>query len=240
MSSDIRLSGRLKRICEMCGRGNVIADIGCDHGFTSITLVKSGAYKKALAMDVRTGPLERADANIRQAGLSEKIETRLSNGFEKLKSGEADAAVITGMGGELICHILEAYPDAVSSLSKMVLGPQSESYLVRRKLREIGFTIRDEQALYDDGKYYEIILCVKNTTGTNNDFEENDVTDIYGPVLLNKKDESLKERLDKEKAIAESLLKNLDNAEASDSVISRMTELKHQLSVIDKALEYYL
>ena len=234
------MSQRLLKICEMCGDGETIADIGCDHGFTSINLIKSGAYKKALAMDVRKGPLERADANIRQQGLSDNIETRLSNGFEKLKSGEADAAVITGMGGELICHILEAYPDAVSSLSKMVLGPQSESYLVRRKLREIGFTIRDEQALYDDGKYYEIILCVKNTTGTNNDFEENDVTDIYGPVLLNKKDESLKERLDKEKAIAESLLKNLDNAEASDSVISRMTELKHQLIVIDKALEYYL
>ena len=65
MSSDIRLSERLKRICDMCGRGNVIADIGCDHGFTSITLVKSGAYKKALAMDVRTGPLERAVKNIR-------------------------------------------------------------------------------------------------------------------------------------------------------------------------------
>ena len=268
MSSDFRLSERLKRICDMCGRGNVIADIGCDHGFTSITLVKSGAYKKALAMDVRTGPLERAVKNIREAGLADHIETRLSDGFEKLKPGEAEASVITGMGGELIESILNAYPDAVKKLDKLILSPQSEAERVRRTIRELGFVITDEDALYDDGKYYEIIVAEKvnkvipadkiisaekvvSSNETNGDIRwslssgelssgDEDIDEIYGPVLLSKKNPALKTRLEKEKAIAKSLLKNLDNAEASDSVISRTTELKHQLSVIDKALEHYL
>ncbi len=268
MSSDIRLSGRLKRICDMCGHGNVIADIGCDHGFTSITLVKSGAYKKALAMDVRTGPLERAVKNIREAGLADHIETRLSDGFEKLKPGEADASVITGMGGELIESILTAYPDTVKKLDKLILSPQSEAERVRRTIRKLGFGITDEDALYDDGKYYEIIVAenvnkvipadkiisadkVVSSNETNGDIRwslssgelssgDEDIDEIYGPVLLAKKNPALKTRLEKEKAIAKSLLKNLDNAEASDSVISRTTELKHQLSVIDKALEHYL
>lgn len=268
MSSDIRLSGRLKRICDMCGHGNVIADIGCDHGFTSITLVKSGAYKKALAMDVRTGPLERAVKNIREAGLADHIETRLSDGFEKLKPGEADASVITGMGGELIESILTAYPDTVKKLDKLILSPQSEAERVRRTIRKLGFGITDEDALYDDGKYYEIIVAenvnkvipadkiisadkVVSSNETNGDIRwslssgelssgDEDIDEIYGPVLLAKKNPALKTRLEKEKVIAKSLLKNLDNAEASDSVISRTTELKHQLSVIDKALEHYL
>ncbi len=268
MSSDIRLSGRLKRICDMCGHGNVIADIGCDHGFTSITLVKSGAYKKALAMDVRTGPLERAVKNIREAGLADHIETRLSDGFEKLKPGEADASVITGMGGELIESILTAYPDTVKKLDKLILSPQSEAERVRRTIRKLGFGITDEDALYDDGKYYEIIVAenvnkvipadkiisadkVVSSNETNGDIRwslssgelssgDEDIDEIYGPMLLAKKNPALKTRLEKEKVIAKSLLKNLDNAEASDSVISRTTELKHQLSVIDKALEHYL
>lgn len=252
----------------MCGHGNVIADIGCDHGFTSITLVKSGAYKKALAMDVRTGPLERAVKNIREAGLADHIETRLSDGFEKLKPGEADASVITGMGGELIESILTAYPDTVKKLDKLILSPQSEAERVRRTIRKLGFGITDEDALYDDGKYYEIIVAenvnkvipadkiisadkVVSSNETNGDIRwslssgelssgDEDIDEIYGPVLLAKKNPALKTRLEKEKAIAKSLLKNLDNAEASDSVISRTTELKHQLSVIDKALEHYL
>ncbi len=254
MSSDIRLSERLKRICGMCGRGNVIADIGCDHGFTSITLVKNGAYKKALAMDVRTGPLERADANIRQAGLSEKIETRLSDGFEKLWIKEADAAVITGMGGELIATILSAYPDTVKSIGKLILGPQSESFLVRRKLAELGFLIIDEDALFDEGKYYEIIVAenankvipadkiisadkVVSSNETNGDIRwslssgelspgDEDVDEIYGPVLLAKKNPALKTRLEKEKAVNEKLLLSLENESRTESVNHRIFKLK--------------
>lgn len=41
------------------------------------------------------------------AGLENRIETRLSDGLEKLSPGEAEAVVIAGMGGELMIHILE-------------------------------------------------------------------------------------------------------------------------------------
>ena len=264
MSSDIRLSERLKRICDMCGRGNVIADIGCDHGFTSITLVKSGAYKKALAMDVRKGPLERAVKNIREAGLADHIETRLSDGFEKLKPGEADASVITGMGGELIESILNAYPDTVKKLDKLILSPQSEAERVRRTIRELGFGITDEDALYDDGKYYEIIVAenankvipadkiisadkVVSSNEKNGDMRwslspeelssgEEDINEIYGPVLLAKKNPALKKRLEEEKTVNEKLLLSLENESRTESVTLRIADLKSKLSHIDTAL----
>ena len=39
-------------------------------------------------MDVRKGPLSRAKEHIRQYGLEEYIQARLSDGLENLKAGE--------------------------------------------------------------------------------------------------------------------------------------------------------
>ena len=55
-----------------------------------------------IAMDVRKGPLSRAQEHIRQYGLEEYIQTRLSDGLEGLKAGEGDTLVIAGMGGPLM------------------------------------------------------------------------------------------------------------------------------------------
>ena len=87
---------------DMVSTGGVVADIGCDHGYLSIYLLESGKKDRAIAMDVRPGPLSSAEENIRLAGLSDSIELRLSDGLEKLSIGEADTVVIAGMGGPLM------------------------------------------------------------------------------------------------------------------------------------------
>ena len=108
----LRLSERLKLVASFVPEGSRIADIGTDHGYVPIYLAETGKIKSALAMDVRKGPLARADEHIeeyrRDAGdAAISIETRLSNGLEKLHVGEADTVIIAGMGGELEISILE-------------------------------------------------------------------------------------------------------------------------------------
>ena len=103
----MKLSKRLEMIASFVKPGSRLADIGTDHGYIPIALTERGVILSALAMDVRKGPLERAREHIGEAGLAEQIETRLSDGLEKLKAGEADTVVIAGMGGELEIHILE-------------------------------------------------------------------------------------------------------------------------------------
>ena len=81
-----RLSERLKLVASFVPQDSRIADIGTDHGFVPICLAKEGRIKSALAMDVRTGPLERAEAHIKEAGISDiPISTRLSDGLKELK-----------------------------------------------------------------------------------------------------------------------------------------------------------
>ena len=52
-----KLSNRMKCIADMVTPGKVVADIGCDHAFISIYLVKQGISEGGLAMDIAAGPL---------------------------------------------------------------------------------------------------------------------------------------------------------------------------------------
>ena len=101
------LSKRLQTIISLVEPGEMIADIGTDHGYVPIALVRRGICRKGLAMDVGNGPLERAREHIHAHSMENVIETRLSDGLHMLQPGEADRIVIAGMGGPLMQRILE-------------------------------------------------------------------------------------------------------------------------------------
>ena len=161
----MKLSERLEMVLSFVEPGESAADVGTDHGHVPVELVRRGIVKKAVAMDVRKGPLSRATENIALAGLSEKIATRLSDGVAKLLPGEADSVVIAGMGGELIIKILENGRHMWDSVSQWVLSPQSEIFKVRRWLLENGFEIRREDMLLEDGKYYTVMDVRRRGSG---------------------------------------------------------------------------
>lgn len=102
----MKLSKRLEMVASFVGIQAQIADVGTDHGYIPIALVEQKLVKKAIAMDIKPGPLERAREHIRQYGLQEKIETRLSDGVKQLSVGEADTVIIAGMGGELVLSLI--------------------------------------------------------------------------------------------------------------------------------------
>ena len=103
----MQLSLRLSAIAGLVTRGNRLVDVGCDHGYLPVSLYLDGKIPGAIAMDVRKGPLSRAQEHISQYGLDAYIETRLSDGLEALKPGEGDTLVIAGMGGPLMERITE-------------------------------------------------------------------------------------------------------------------------------------
>ncbi len=157
----MKLSDRLETVVSFVACEKSAADIGTDHGHVPVELVRRKIVPRALAMDVRKGPLSKAEENVKAAGLEEKIETRLSDGLEKLRPGEAEAVVIAGMGGELILHILEQGSHMWESVNQWVLSPHSEISKVRQWLWEHKFPIVRESMVYEEGKYYTI-LDVRN------------------------------------------------------------------------------
>ena len=202
----MELSRRLLSVAGEVTRGNRLADIGTDHGYIPIYLIQQGIVPSALAMDVNQGPLDRAKVNIKEAGLEDKIGTRLSNGLEKLSPLEADSIVIAGMGGALMEDILTRGKNVISEGKELILQPQSEIFKVRHFLHDNGYAIVKEIILKEDGKYYFIIKALPGEQHFSEEYFYE-----YGEYLLKSGDglmkEYLKGEIDKLKNILESLKK---------------------------------
>lgn len=211
-------------MAHMVTRGSTVCDVGCDHGFVSIYLVQQGISPKALAMDLREGPLGAAREHVAAYGLDRQIETRLSDGLHKYEIGEADTLVCAGMGGGLMRRILEKERQKTASFRELVLQPQSEWEQFRRFLREEGYGILDEEMLEENGKFYQVIKAAPGGGGLPENLLSPDIseeelcrlTDRYGPLLLQKKTSVFLSFLDREAAIYEEILSGLKRQAPED------------------------
>ena len=213
------LSHRLQAIVDLLGEGGAhygtVADVGCDHGWVSITLVQKGITDRVIASDVRPGPLERAKEHVAQYGLEEKIETVLSDGLSHIgphgygangdgpkqqkktvmTATSVDAAVIAGMGGMLICDILNECAGREALPQHLVLQPQLSWQEVRQCLRKHSYQILTEDMVKEDGKFYVMMHAKKMRDDRKRDSRETEIADRFGPRLLEKKHPVLKEWL---------------------------------------------
>lgn len=218
----INLSKRLQAVADLVTSAECIADVGCDHGYIPIYLVEQGICKKAIAMDINRGPLQRAREHIEEHKLGAYIETRLSDGVQALEKGEVQEIVIAGMGGATMQGILEEGAGILEPDTLLVLQPQSElgefrSYLVSRN-----FSILAEDMVYEGGKYYPMMKVQKQNTisGPHDGYSETELR--YGPLLLARRHPVLKEflqwQLEHKKAILQQL-KQHDRIEEEISYI---------------------
>lgn len=221
----MNLSKRLQRVAANVMSNGVVADIGCDHGFTSIYLVQSHRAVRAIAMDINQGPLARAKEHILQYGLSDKIIPRLSDGAKELLPNEADTLLISGMGGALIRRILLDSREVAVSAKELVLSPQSEIFLVRKCIHEIGFRIAAEEMVLDQGKYYVVIRAVPGK-----ETYEEEIDYLYGKKLMDSKDETFVCFIQKEEIRVNRILQNIEEQQ-----VSKSGELKKKKLLREKA-----
>ncbi len=235
----MQLSKRLQAVADLVTPGNRVADIGCDHAYTSIYLVEHGISPHVIAMDVNQGPIDQARKNIVRYGYETQIETRRSNGLQKLALGEADTILIAGMGGALTLQILEDRPEVLAGVGELVLQPQSEIYKVRSTMTERAFTIVEENMVKDEGKYY---VMMKVLPPGNSQEKEYLLTKpehfYYGRLLLEQRNEVLHEFLIWELELNRKILETLE-AEGTDKARARCEEIEDKLTRIKIALSYF-
>lgn len=219
MNNQILLSKRLSEIASFVEPGLVLADIGTDHGFLPISLVQSGQTPEAYACDVRKGPLEQAQKNVAAAGLTGQIKVLLGDGFGALAPGDAECAVIAGMGGPLICRILEEGKAVAETLSQIVLSPQSEPDTVRHYVYDRGMHIAREKMLVDMDKYY-VVLDVRPGAGPM----EKACYFRYGRCLIKEKNTVLYEYLEKEADTLSGIREKLYGS-GTESALKRLAEI---------------
>ncbi len=230
----IRISKRLAAIGALVTTGNRLADIGCDHGYLPIYLIQRRRIPRAIAMDVRPGPLSKARENIEAYGLLDYIELRISDGLEALRPGEAQTVAIAGMGGPLMEEILRRGAGKLSDLEELILQPQSHVERFRRFLRELPFTVAGEDLVLEEGKYYPMLRLTRG--GPKDEWDEADFK--YGKYLLRHRHPALGDFLQKEKAKLEKLETEL-RLSGGVRAAKRLEQIQTEQACVREALKKY-
>lgn len=185
----MKLSNRLNSIVNMIPKCNCLSDIGTDHGFIPIYTVLNNICERAIASDIKEGPLKTAKKNIEYYELQDKIELRKGSGLKVLRKDEADVIVIAGMGGYTISSLLDEKIETAKSAKYLIFQPAKYPEVLRKYLSTSGFKIYDEDLVKEDNKYYHII---KAAEGIENPYERE--ADYYlGLKLIEKRHPLLKD-----------------------------------------------
>ena len=230
----MELSKRLNWILNIMYKCDVIMDVGTDHGYIAIELIKRNLADKVIASDINKDPLNKAKLNVSLEGLSNKIELRLGGGLTPVKDKEVNGVLIAGMGGNLIRDILENDIKKVKNMDYLVLQPAQNPEVLREYLYISDYEIIDEDVCFDEGKYYEVFKVKykeNNSTKLENIFYE------VSPILLNKKSDVFKdylyEKIDKYKKVKSFIKDNTEHA------LSRKKELDSKIEIMENLLKKY-
>lgn len=159
MKRPFSLSPRLAAVAGMVPAGASLADVGTDHGRLPVWLIQHGVVDRAVASDLRPGPLSRARALAERWGVSDRISFRLCDGLSGIQAGEAQTVTVAGMGGETIADILSAAPWSGQPGHRYILQPMSGLDGLRRYLSGHGFAIRREVLVAEGETLYVVLLA---------------------------------------------------------------------------------
>lgn len=181
------LSKRLETIYKMVPK-SIVADIGADHGKLIISLVKNEIASFGYAVENKKGPYSRLCKAIEQSGLKDKITPLFSDGIKDIPSS-VETLIIAGMGGYNVINILKANPKKVEKINTIIVDAHNAIKEMREQICEMGFVIADEQIVYEDNIYYEIIKFIRADTAFYSDIDFE-----FGPILRQNKSSLFKQK----------------------------------------------
>ena len=201
------ISNRLKSLVKYVDTNDKAIDIGCDHALLDIYLVKTKIVNNIIVSDVSSNALEQGINNIKKYNLEDYIDARVGNGLEVLKDTDnVDTIIISGMGTNTILEILNN--KYLYNVKKLIIQSNRDYYELRRDVVKLGFVIKEEEVIDDNGKIYINIVFIRGIKnysleelkyGTNSMINK----ELYYKSLIDKKtkilncitDESLRNTL---------------------------------------------
>ena len=198
----MKINDRLKKIGDLVEANSFCLDVGCDHAFLDIYLVQRGENIKAIASDVKEGPLNHARENIKKYHLEDKIECRLGNGLDTY-SDDVDTIIISGLGGRSMIGIFKSHLEVLKKVNTIILSPNNYQEDVKRFLCKHHFYLSNEE-LVKEGKFiYQILVFSRG----KRKYSRREY--FFGPVLLEKKGKLFDEYYKRELVSREILIKVL-------------------------------
>ena len=219
----IKISNRLKKIGDLAlSRSSLnIMDVACDHALLSIYLYKNNNNLNIVASDINPNPLKKAEENIKKYNLQDKIELRQSDGIESLD--KSSTIIIAGLGKDTIVDILNKSKDKLDYIDNLIISSHSKVDEVRKEVIKLGFRITKEEIVFDENKYYIIILFTKGKIKyTTKEY-------LMGPYLLKHKDEMFKKYYDSLIKKYSVVINKMPNNETKEQLMEIIDTIKEEL-----------
>lgn len=240
-----QMDPRMERIIDLVLPCQQVVDVGCDHGLISLALAERPDIERVLATDISGPSLAKLEQKLdrmgREAGLSQKITCVQADGLRGLPLDRADAIVITGMGGYLLCSILEKGAALAGKATQWVLGPQRDLDQVRTFL--IGLSFRVQEDLVQSGGLYYTLFDVRPKEPMDPRYQalaQNPVLLSYGPDLYQKRAPLLHLKMQEDLARSQRLrayLEALPREKADPPALStRIEALNEQIEGLEGVL----
>lgn len=195
----MKINNRLKAIGDLVDENSLTMDVGCDHALLSIYLVLKKKHKRAIASDIKEGPLQSAKENIKRYQVEDQIELRLGDGLSTY-TDDIDTVTISGIGGRTIIGIFKSNMKSTKKLKTIIVSPNNYQQDVREFFTGIGFQIVDESLIKEGKIIYQIMKFTKGK-GKLSKKEK-----FFGPILLQKKGMLFTEYYKREKLQREILI----------------------------------
>ena len=224
----IKLSNRLKKIAELVDFGATVIDVGTDHGYVPNFLCEKKISRDIIATDISKNSLEKSIALTRERDNEKYIRNILANGIVK---ENRDNIIIAGLGGIQIAEIILNSKEISKAAKKLILQPMQKTNILRRELNNMGFEIIDEEIIFEDDRYFEIILA--RYSGQIKKLEEVDF--YFSKSLIEKKDKVYLDFMRERQRELEKILSNINND--SDRTKKRSGELKSLLIRTKEAID---
>ncbi|WP_067922945.1 tRNA (adenine(22)-N(1))-methyltransferase [Alicyclobacillus shizuokensis] len=159
----IRLSTRLQQVADWVPDQARLADVGTDHALLPIYLAQTDRISRAIATDVRPGPVARARRNVALHGLCGRIQVRLGYGLATVAAGEIDTVTLTGLGGILAAEILENAAEVLAKVQTLIVQPMGGAAALRRYAYQNHWWIGRETVVRDGEYTYMVIQFFPGT-----------------------------------------------------------------------------
>ena len=224
MPRELDLDERLKLAASFVRPNAVFADIGCDHGRLSVYLMQQCAAARGYACDIRPQPLDKAKQLLSKKGLSDKVETILTDGLIGLEGRGITDVIVAGIGGEVLAHIVEEASFLKDSSVRIILQPQSKEQLLRRTLYRLGYRIEQEECVHA-GRFLYTVMVVSYCG------EEKEIDDFfaYCGLLTENSNKLKKEKLCRTAATLAEIAINMKNSPDKQEEYLHLEELSRRI-----------
>ena len=152
------ISKRLLAVASFVKEGQTLYDVGSDHAYLPSYLLKTGKIPRAFVSDIALGPLSKAKKTLNESGQISRAEIIQSDGLKSRALIPPCCVSIAGMGGELICKIIDEKPSLKDKRVRLILQPMTRPEILRKYLTDNGFEISKETTVLD-GKPFSVLVC---------------------------------------------------------------------------------